>query len=86
MRDRGLSYAAALPRALATGLVAVLLGLYLARLDLGAAAIGRVVSAGLAGAALAAAAVTLAGDRLGRRRTLLVLAARSAARSSSGPA
>jgi MFS family permease len=75
VRDRGLIYAAAFLRALATGLVGVLLGLYLARLDLGAAEIGWVVSAGLAGAALAAAAVTLAGDRLGRRRTLLVLAA-----------
>jgi predicted MFS family arabinose efflux permease len=71
--DRALLYAAAFLRALATGLVGVLLGLYLARLSLGPAEIGQVVSAGLAGAASAALVVTLAGDRLGRRRTLLAL-------------
>jgi MFS family permease len=74
LSDRRLLYAAAFLRAVATGLVGVLLGLYLARLDLGAGAIGAVVAAGLGGAAVAALIVTLAGDRIGRRRTLLALA------------
>jgi len=72
--DRRLLYAAAFLRALATGLLGVLLGLYLARLGFAPAALGSVLSAGLAGAALAALIATLAGDRLGRRRTLLALA------------
>ena len=74
MSDRRLIYVAAFLRALATGMIGVLLGIYLARLAFGAAEIGWVISAGLAGAALAALVVTVAGDRLGRRRTLLVLA------------
>jgi MFS family permease len=79
LSDRGVLYVAAFLRALATGLLGVLLGLYLARLDLGASAVGWVLSAGLTGGALAALVVTLGGDRLGRRRTLLVLAGLSAA-------
>jgi MFS family permease len=74
MADRRLLYAAAFLRALATGMVAVLIGIYLAKRGFGAAAIGIVVTAGLAGAATAALVVTLAGDRLGRRRTLVALA------------
>lgn len=71
--DRRLIYIAAFLRALATGMAGVLLGLTLARLGFSAAAIGAVLSAGLAGATLALLAVTWAGDRLGRRRCLLWL-------------
>jgi MFS family permease len=53
--------------------------LYLAAHALDPAAIGVVVAAGLAGGACASALVTLAGDRLGRRRTLLGLAIATAA-------
>jgi MFS family permease len=73
MRDRKLLYAAAFLRALATGLVGVLIGLYLAELGIDSAGIGAVVSAGLAGAALAALLVTLFGDRIGRLRTQVAL-------------
>ena len=73
-RDRRLVYAAALIRALATGMVAVLLGLYLPLLGCSAVTMGLVVSAGLAGAAVASLVVTLAGDRAGRRRVLVALA------------
>jgi MFS family permease len=73
--DRQRLLAAAFLRAFATGLVAILVGLYLARRGFDAAETGAVVSAGLAGAAVAAAIVTARGDRLGRRRTLVALAA-----------
>ena len=52
----------------------VLLGLYLARLHFNAAEIGVVIGVGLSGAALSSLVVTFLGDRLGRRRSLLVLA------------
>ena len=77
-RDRRILYATAFLRALATGLMGVLLGIYLARMAFTAAQIGVVISAGLAGATLAALLVTFAGDRLGRRRTLFWLALLSA--------
>jgi len=71
--DRGLLYAAAFLRALATGMIGVLIGIHLARQGFDPASIGAVVTAGLSGAAVAALLVTLAGDRAGRKRTLLVL-------------
>jgi MFS family permease len=55
-------------------MVAVLMGIHLARLEFDPAAIGAVVAAGLSGAALAALLTTLAGDRAGRRLVLTVLA------------
>nr|WP_281404548.1 MFS transporter [Pyxidicoccus fallax] len=70
---------AAFLRALATGMVGVLLGVYLARLELGAGEVGGVIGAGLAGAALATLAATLLADRLGRKRFLLVLSLLGAA-------
>lgn len=73
MSDRGILYAAAFLRALATGLLGVLLGVYLARLDFSPAQIGQVLSAGLAGATLSALLATVSGDRLGRRRMLVAL-------------
>jgi MFS family permease len=72
-RDRFILYAGAFLRALATGMIAVLIAIYLAREGFDAAAIGGVVAAGLAGAATAALLVTLSGDRLGRRRALTIL-------------
>jgi MFS family permease len=77
--DRRLLYLAAFLRSVATGMIGVLIGLYLAREGLGAAAIGGVIGAGLGGAALAALVVTLAGDRFGRRRTLVGLSLLGAA-------
>jgi len=74
MDDRRILYITAFLRALATGMMGVLLGIYLARMAFSAAQIGVVISSGLAGAAVAALLVTLAGDRLGRRRLLFWLA------------
>jgi len=79
MSDRRILYAAAFLRALATGMVGVLIGVYVAKLGLDAFAMGRVVAAGLAGAALSALVVTLTGDRLGRRRSLVALSLLAAA-------
>lgn len=73
-RDRSLLYTAAFLRALATGMIGVLIGIHLAKQGMDAGRIGAIVSAGLAGAALAALLVTIAGDRLGRRRALIALA------------
>src|SRR5262249_39647394 len=74
MADRPLLYACAFLRALATGMSGVVLALYLAARGFDATFIGAVVSAGLSGAALASLGVTLAGDRLGRRSTLVARA------------
>jgi MFS family permease len=65
-------------RALANGLIGVLLGLYLAQRGFPASALGLVIGSGLAGAALSALIVTHLGDRLGRRRTLVMLSLLSA--------
>ncbi|MGH8727354.1 MAG: MFS transporter [Burkholderiales bacterium] len=73
MHDRRLIYLAAFLRAVATGMLAVLLGIYLAEIDFSAAEIGVVISAGLIGAALASLYVTALGDRTGRRRMLVAL-------------
>jgi len=78
-RDRRLLYAAAMLRAVATGMMGVVLALWLGLLGASPAAIGAVVSAGFAGGALAALVVTLAGDRRGHRRLLLELATVAAA-------
>lgn len=72
--DRRILYTTAFLRALATGMMGVLLGIYLARMTFSSAQIGLVITSGLAGATLAALLVTLAGDRLGRRRLLFWLA------------
>ena len=79
MTDRRLILAAAFSRALATGMVGVLIGLFLARRGFDAAEIGLVVAAGLAGGAVAALAVTLFADRLGRRHTLVAVSVLGAA-------
>jgi MFS family permease len=75
MSDRARIYAASFLRALANGLLGVVFGIYLAKLGLSIVALGLVLSAGLAGATLATAAITFHGDRAGRRRSLALLAA-----------
>ena len=72
-RDRAILYSAAFLRALATGMIAVLIGIHLAKLSFDPASIGMVVAAGLAGATVAAVLVTVAGDRVGRKRALVGL-------------
>jgi MFS family permease len=88
--DRSILYSTAALRSVATGLTGVFLGIHLGRLGLEAGAIGGVVGAGLAGGATAAIVVTMAGDRVGRRRFLLVVslvgaAGAVAAAALSGP-
>jgi MFS family permease len=79
MIDRRILYAAAFLRALATGMIGVLLGVYLGKLKLDAAVSGLVIGAGLAGVATAALLATLAGDRLGPKRFLMSLGLLAAA-------
>lgn len=59
-------------RGFAFGLNAVVLGLYLAELQLGGEAIGLVLSAALAGTLALTVVITVWGDRIGRRRLLVV--------------
>jgi MFS family permease len=73
-RDIYLIYCAAFLRSLGIGVLGVLLGVYLYRSGFSSTAIGLVIAAGLAGAAVATLIVSLRADRLGRRRTLIVLA------------
>jgi MFS family permease len=73
-RDLLRIYAAALLRAAAAGFLGVWLGLEFARRGYGAVEAGWVVSAGLAGQTLATLGAMVAGDRLGRRRALALLA------------
>ena len=79
MSDRLILYAAAFLRALATGLMGVLLGIYLDKIAFTPAEIGLVIGSGLTGAALSTLIVTFLGDRLGRRWSLLVIGVASAA-------
>ena len=79
MDDRSLIYSAAFARALATGMMGVLLGIYLATLALDAHVIGVVIALGLAGAAAGTTFVTFFGDRFGHRRALLLMMTLSAA-------
>jgi hypothetical protein len=68
-----LLYAAALLRALAIGLMAVMIGLYCARLGFTPVQIGVVLSAALWGSALAALATMLAGRHVSERALLVTL-------------
>jgi MFS family permease len=77
LRDQTRLYFAVLARSLATGMIGVLLGVYLAALELPASTVGLVVGLGLAGAALATTIVTFFADRIGHRRCLLVITALS---------
>ena len=73
MHERRLIYLASFLRAVATGLIGVLLGLYLARLAFSPSEIGLTVSFGLAGATVAVLLVGQRADRWGRRRSLIGL-------------
>jgi MFS family permease len=73
MVERRALYVTGFVRAVTTSLVAVLLGVYLARQGITGAAFGKVVSSGLAGAAFAAVVATFLADRVGRRRFLIIL-------------
>jgi MFS family permease len=77
-RDLALINAAGFLRSFGVGLIGVVLGIYLFRTGLSSFMIGLVIGAGLGGSVLATAIVSFAADRLGRRRSLLVLAALSA--------
>lgn len=79
VRDRAILYATGFLRAFATGMVGVMLGLYLAGLGFGPALVGMIVGVGLAGAASAVLAVTVIGDRCPRRVWLIGLSLLSAA-------
>jgi MFS family permease len=61
-------------RSFGIGLMGVVLGVFLYREGFTPVAIGLVIAAGLAGAALATVFVTLRADRLGRRAVLSILA------------
>jgi MFS family permease len=74
-RQRRILYAAAFLRALGVGLMAVLIGLYCARLGLSATEIGVVLSAALWGAALAALLTMVIGPRVPERWLLFALCA-----------
>ncbi len=79
VRRQFLLYAAGGVRSLVTGLTGVTFGLYLASLGLGAAQLGLIIGLGLAGSALGTVLVAIGGERFGRRRTLLLVSALSAA-------
>jgi MFS family permease len=73
-RLRRILYAAAFLRALAIGLMAILIGLYCARLGFSATQIGIVLSAALWGSAFAAFLILWLGPRLPERTWLVALA------------
>ena len=77
-RNLVLICAAAWLRSFNIGFLGVVLGVFLSREGLSATAIGLMIAAGLAGAAVGTVFVTFYADRLGRRRTLMVLALLSA--------
>jgi MFS family permease len=72
-KDLLLINAAAFLRSFTFGLTGVVLGIYLFRVGLSSFSIGMVIGAGLTGSALATVGVTTQADRVGRRRTLVVL-------------
>ena len=73
--DRWLILASAGIRATAVGMSGVVLAMHLAHLNFDASALGLTVSLGLAGCAIGTALVTSVADRIGRRTTLVILAA-----------
>ena len=73
-RDASLIYVAAFLRSAAVGLVGVILAIALTEAGISIPGTGLVIGAGLAGIAVMTAIVTVAADRLGRRRTLMALA------------
>lgn len=72
--DRLLIYGAALLRGLAAGAISVLAAVYLAKRGFDEAAIGIVLSAGMAGVLAGTIFGTYFADKIGRRRSLVMLA------------
>lgn len=72
-RDLALINAAGFLRSFGVGLMGVVLGIYLSRLGQSSLEIGFVIAAGLGGSALATVVMSLAADRMGRRRFLVLL-------------
>jgi MFS family permease len=66
-------YLAGFVRSLGVGLLGVVLGVYLARVGLGAASIGVVIGVGLLGACVATSIIAWMGVRVGYRSSLVVL-------------
>jgi len=77
-RNLLLIYVAAWLRSFSIGFLGVVLGVYLSREGFSATAIGLVIAAGLAGAAVGTVFITFNADRLGRRRTLVAVSLLSA--------
>jgi len=73
LRDRRIVFAAGFLRAIANGLIGVVAGIYLAELGFEPATWGAILGAGVAGTAVGAAGVMFWGDRIGRRRWLILL-------------
>jgi MFS family permease len=82
LRDRRIVFAAGFLRAIANGLVGVIAGIYLAELGFEPATWGAILGAGVAGTAVGAAGVMFWGDRIGRRRWLIMLGVIAAAGGS----
>jgi MFS family permease len=72
-RDAGLVYVAAFLRSSAVGLIGVVLAIALTEAGVSVAGTGAVIGAGLAGIAAMTLVVTIAADRLGRRRALIAV-------------
>ncbi len=77
-RDLGLVYLAAFLRSTVAGVLGVTLAIYLAERGLRVAAIGLVIGAGIGGAALLTAMISVLEARFGRRQTLIGFALLSA--------
>src|SRR3981081_430048 len=73
VRNLAIIYVAAWMRSFGIGLLGVVLGVFLYREGFSSTAIGLVIAAGLAGAAVGTVFITFNADRLGRRRTLFAL-------------
>jgi len=73
-----LVYVAAFLRSSAVGLVGVILAIALTEAGVSVARTGLIIGAGLSGIAVMTIVVTVAADRLGRRRTLIALCALTA--------
>jgi MFS family permease len=78
-RDAPLIYAAGFMRSATISLVGVTLAIHLADVGYSTTQIGLLIGVGLAGSSLATVIVSLRGDRWGRKRVLVGLAALSAA-------
>jgi MFS family permease len=73
-RNLGLIYGAALLRSASIGLLGVVLAVYLSRTGFSATAIGFVLASGLVGSAVATGLAGRYGERIGRKRLLIVAA------------